>query len=412
MDYTDSINKTIVGSCRNATLNNCPSFSAHLLLLLCFVFAPLATLRAALAWKGTSLDLFGDDVAVTVNPQGTFFASDGFDMKRSINKGTNWTVTTGFAAFAGGAFAVDSTRSEIMFAGRSHGLLKSVDGGDNWFELDDLNAGPPAHAIVVDPTNPETVFAGVGVGWGIYKSENGGGSWRNILSSTDVLALAINPVNTQILFAGAGNYSDLTGGVLKSLDGGSSWFTSLAGEAVTSIALDPTNPQVLYAGTENHGIFKTTDGGDIWVSLPQAANFAPVRAATKAGGVIHSADSGMTWLQENSGLTDLNCVAMAIQSSNPYTLLVATYAGKAYWTLPSIDPPAAIQSPSLDIALHAGLTITGTIGATYEIQYRDALDLNDNWKHLADVTLSSASQLFFDFQPANTERRFYRVQNK
>jgi len=130
-------------------------------------------------------------------------------------------------------------------------------------------------------------------------------------------------------------------------------------------------------------------------------NAMHIFAATKVGGVFHSADGGLTWSAENSGLTDLNCVAMAMQPASPYSLLVATYAGMAFWTIPSVEPPPVVEPPFLGIAPSAALTIRGAVGRTYEIQFRTSLDSSDVWKHLADVTLSASSQSCLDNEAAS-----------
>ena len=54
------------------------------------------------------------------------------------------------ATFAGGAISYNPADPTVMIAGRAHGTVKSVDGGANWFNLVDLNGGPPAHAAMME----------------------------------------------------------------------------------------------------------------------------------------------------------------------------------------------------------------------------------------------------------------------
>ena len=61
-------------------------------------------------------------------------------------------------------------------------------------------------------------------------------------------------------------------------------------------------------------------------------NSSQLYAATGGEGVFHSADGGATWVAENQGLTDLNVVALGVQSAAPYRVLAVTYAGKGFWT--------------------------------------------------------------------------------
>src|SRR5205823_3985939 len=140
----------------------------------------------SLTWHFTSLSLFGHDIGANVTPNGNFFVSDGFDLKRSADQGSTWQTVSSFADFAGGAIAYAPSNPTTMIAGRSHGLLKSVDGGSNWFRLGDLNAGPPPQVITFQRNNELMVYAGVPVGWGLYKSTNGAATFTNPLTSKDV----------------------------------------------------------------------------------------------------------------------------------------------------------------------------------------------------------------------------------
>src|SRR5688572_3462477 len=79
------------------------------------------------SWNTTSLSLFGDDIGAGVTPNGNFFASDGFNLRRSVNQGSTWQTVSPSASFAGGAIAHASSNPSTMIAGRSHGTLKSVD---------------------------------------------------------------------------------------------------------------------------------------------------------------------------------------------------------------------------------------------------------------------------------------------
>ena len=77
-----------------------------------------------------------------------------------------------------------------------------------------------------------------------------------------MLALAMNPVNPAVLYAGTDG-----GGVFKSANGGANWYAvnnGLTNLQVQGLAIDPMNPEILYAGTDGEGIFKSTDGGASW----------------------------------------------------------------------------------------------------------------------------------------------------
>ena len=133
----------------------------------------MQTITPTLSWKSTSLGLFGTNIGANVTPNGDFFASDGFDLDRSTDQGKTWTSVAGGSEFAAGAIAYAPSDPSTMLAGRSHGILKSVNGGTNWFSEVNLNAGGSAQAIAFQPDNANVIYAGVEDGWGLYKSTNG-----------------------------------------------------------------------------------------------------------------------------------------------------------------------------------------------------------------------------------------------
>jgi hypothetical protein len=64
--------------------------------------------------------------------------------------------------------------------------------------------------------------------------------------------------------------------------------------------------------------------------------------------------------------------------------------------------------PGLDVHMYAGLTLSGTVGTTYEIQYSTNLN-STNWQPLADITLTNSPCLYFDTNSASAPKRFYRA---
>jgi len=111
---------------------------------------------------------------------------------------------------------------------------------------------------------------------GLYKSTDGGETWRIANTGIEwygdipsVSALAINPSNSNVLYAGTYNPDDRHGiGVFKSTDGGESWTLvnpeRLFRKGVVSLAIDPLRPNTVYSGNIYGEVFKTTDGGEHW----------------------------------------------------------------------------------------------------------------------------------------------------
>jgi len=139
-------------------------------------------------------------------------------------------------------------------------------------------------AITYAPSDPNIVYAGmrkgrrtinnnfyVGPSLGIYKSVDGGKTWNeknNGLETADknTNAIVVHPQNPDIAYAAT--WRD---GIFKTTDGGESWTAvnnGLLSLDVRSLAIDPGNTDVVYAGlAEGVGIFKTTDGGELWEAI-------------------------------------------------------------------------------------------------------------------------------------------------
>ncbi len=127
-----------------------------------------------MTWNPTSLNFFFHDNGATVTPSGQFLASQSFDIERSTDQGATWKQVANADSFAGGAIAYAPSNPTTLLAGSAAGVLKSVDGGANWF-LQELNAGGTMTAITFDPKNELSVYAAIGgIAGGLFKSTDGG----------------------------------------------------------------------------------------------------------------------------------------------------------------------------------------------------------------------------------------------
>ena len=147
-------------------------------------------------------------------------------------------------------------------------------------------AGMSGRVTAIDAVwaNPNIIFLGTASG-GVWKTENGGASWNPVFDDQPILnigAVAITQSNPSIVWAGTGegnprNSISLGGGLYKSIDGGRTW--KMMGLEKTSnihrIIIDPTNPDVVYVGAignpfaahPERGVYKTTDGGATWKQI-------------------------------------------------------------------------------------------------------------------------------------------------
>jgi hypothetical protein len=109
-------------------------------------------------------------------------------------------------------------------------------------------------------------------------------------------------------------------------------------------------------------------------------------------------------------------IAGATESSLVLTNLQATNAGiysvvvtDAHSSITSSNAYLTVNPAGVSLALYAGITIDGVVGLTYGIQYTTNLSDTNSWQGIANITLSVPTELWFDVQPANRAKRFYRV---
>jgi photosystem II stability/assembly factor-like uncharacterized protein len=186
--------------------------------------------------------------------------------------------------------AIDPQNPSTLYAevhGQSSGVLKSVDGGNNWtaayVETDFFQAFTPT--LAMDPQNPNTLY--VGTNTGIAKTANGGESWTvgttGLPLGANLRSIAVDPRNSGTVYAGYVGAS--SGGVFKSTDGGTTWRVMNSGVpaqncsgqvciglAAASIAIDPQDSNRVYAWGPG-GLFTSTNGGTSWNAAPSGLPF-------------------------------------------------------------------------------------------------------------------------------------------
>lgn len=257
--------------------------------------------------------------------------------------------------FRGGrSTAVTGVASQPMvfyFGGTGGGVWKTTDGGINWEPISDgsVFGTGSVGAIGLSDSDANTIYVGMGEspirgnvshGDGVYKSTDGGKTWKHIgLEDTrQISRIRVNPKNPDIVYVAAQGHvwaPNQQRGVFRSKDGGKTWEKILFRSdkaGACDLIIDPTNPSVLYAGFwevyrkpwtmesggSGSGIFKSTDGGDTWneitrnPGLPKGtigivgitvspANPDRLWAIVEAedGGVFRSDNGGKNWTRTN-----------------------------------------------------------------------------------------------------------------
>jgi photosystem II stability/assembly factor-like uncharacterized protein len=179
------------------------------------------------------------------------------------------------------------------------GVYFSSDAGATWKFMGLRDAGQISD-IAIDPRDPNTVFVGVlGHAWspnadrGVFRTTDGGKNWQKVLyvdEETGASSLVMDPSNPMVLFAGLWHVrrspwmledGGTSGGIFRSVDGGASWkklTEGLPDEATGRIGLAaaPSNPRHVYALVENKKgvLYDTTDLGDHWKMVSNNHNLA------------------------------------------------------------------------------------------------------------------------------------------
>ncbi len=248
------------------------------------------------------------------------------------------------------SIAADQSNPDVLYVGgATSGVWKTENGGMTWRPMFDDQSTSSIGTITVHQKNPNIVWVGTGegkprygtgVGTGIFKSIDGGETWKNmgLEESERIQRIRLHPDNPDIVYAAAIGPAYADGeqrGVFKSTDGGQSWrrvlFTN-AGAGAADLAMDPANPKRLLAamwefrrkpwdfnsGGPGSGLFLSEDAGETWKRLTAADGlpagdlgriglafdpsepsrvFASIEA--ERGGLYRSSNGGRTWSLHN-----------------------------------------------------------------------------------------------------------------
>ena len=325
----------------------------------------------------------------------------------------------------------------------SSGVWKTENSGTTWKPIFDRESTYSTGCVSIDPNDNSIIWIGTGenvggrhvaFGDGVFKSTNGGKSWKNmgLKNSEHISKIIVHPNNSNVVWVASQGPLWSSGGergLYKTTDGGKNWKKVLGGgewTGVTEVIIDPRNPNRLYAATwQRHrtvaalmgggpesGLHRSIDGGETWEKLktglpksnigkigfaisPQNPDvlYAALELERLKGGVYRSSDRGSSWTKMSntvSGGTGPHYYKELYPSPHKFDrlylmnvrILTSEDGGKTFTQLKEADK----HSDNHSITFRdddPNYLLVGTDAGIYE-----SFDLANTWKYYKNLPIT------------------------
>jgi photosystem II stability/assembly factor-like uncharacterized protein len=333
----------------------------------------------------------------------------------------------------------------------SGGVWKTTNSGTTWKPIFDKQSSYSIGCVTIDPSNSHTIWVGTGenvggrhvaIGDGIYVSHDDGMSWKNmgLKNSEHLSKIIVHPENSDIIWvASQGPLWSKGGerGIYKSNDGGKSWKRTLGDSewvGATDLVIDSNNPDLLYAATwQRHrtvagylgggpgsGLHRSTDGGDTWKKLKNGVPksnlgkigitmspfnsdiiYAAIELDRTKGGVFISTNRGESWSKQSDAVAGgtgphyyQELIASPHHEGTLYFMnnnaLVSKDHGKTFNRMNRTN----MHSDSHAVVFKASdpnYLLFGTDGGLYE-----SFDLTKSWKYIRNLPITQYFKIAVD----------------
>ena len=267
------------------------------------------------------------------------------------------------------AIAVHPSKPEVVYVGTQQGPYRSTDNGEHWEKVDVPDHGLPVWSLLFHPREPNVMFAGY-EDCEIYRSDNGGETWRQLPVSVRFPEVTVgpgsNPAKRLLMLSASAADADVlygaieVGGVIRSRDGGEHWENLSHGQYVNDDSVDmhgvlpsSSTPGTVFS-VARAGMFRSTDWGDHWARVQieplNAKGQTYCRCISEAPGdpktlwvsagpnfqsdlgvLFRSRDGGETWKRVDMGIQPKSTMfGLTLDRHEPARMYCATRGGEVF----------------------------------------------------------------------------------